>query len=357
MHIYEYLFVGVIIISIVIASCLMIDTLVQPTLDSSTKDQLKVTAEKVMTQILLDPGFPFNWGRDLDASIQTFGLAKYGETSREAYMLDPDKVQRLDQNIGTAYLPPRLALQSLNMGNDYGFTLEISENLNVTIQRISVMNETFLVEVMSYFDRMPIANAKITGVLYCARFGNIVSRGSIITNVTGYDGMCQVDFGMPIESQPEALVVVADYYGARSMRVFAEDSQAIRGFLLGNQIITNEDYQLTTGAAKPAKEVLAVRQDQDYTIRDFATGTAVSGQLLLDDNPEPSVIAILAAAKAASGNDAILVAYRDLNVIYRSIDFPDPQQRAAALAYSLERTVIIAGTTYTATLYIWRMAN
>jgi hypothetical protein len=357
MHIYEYLFVGIIIISIVIASCLMMLTLAQPTLDSSTKDQLKVTAEKVMTQILLDPGFPFDWGRDLDATVQTFGLAKYGETSREAYMLDPDKVQRLDTTIGTAYLPPSIALQSLNMGNAYGFTLEISENLNVTVQRVSVINETFLVEVMSYFDRMPIANAKITGALYNAQLGNIISRGSIITNVTGYDGTCQVDFGLPIENQPEALIVVADYYGAHSTRVFAEDSQTIRGYLLGNQIITNEDYQLTAGAPKPAKEVLAVRQDQDYTIRDFATGTAVSGQLLLDNNPEPSAIAILAAAKAASGNEAILVAYRNLDVIYRSIDFPDPQQRAAALAYSLERTVVIAGTTYTATLYIWRMVN
>ena len=355
-HIYEYLFTAVVIISILVASSLMVDTLSQPARDASVKDQLKITAEKVMTQILLDPGFPREWGTDLDGTVQTFGLAKYGETSREAYMLDPDKVQRLNPNIGAAYfLRPSDALKSLNLGHDYGFTLEINENLNITIQRIPSENEKFLVGVTSYFDQMPITNVKITGAIYASQSGNIVRRG-LSDNATVYDGTCQIDFDLPTGSQPEALIIVANYYGARLTRVFPANGQTIQAYMLGDQVIASQEYSLTNGELPhPAKEILAIKSDQDYTITDFAVGNAgTSGKLLLEAGPEPSAVAILASV---NNDNAILVASRDLRIVYRSIDFPDPQQRAAAFAYSLERTVLIAGTTYTATLYIWRMAT
>jgi hypothetical protein len=50
----------------------------------------------------------------------------------------------------------------------------------------------------------------------------------------------------------------------------------------------------------------------------------------------------------------LLVAVRNFSAIsYRSI----PAVQSAAFAYSIERTVLISGSTYTATLYFWRMTT
>ena len=52
MHIYEYLFAGLIIIALLIGSTMMVTTLSTPASNASDKDSLKVTAEKIMTQML-----------------------------------------------------------------------------------------------------------------------------------------------------------------------------------------------------------------------------------------------------------------------------------------------------------------
>lgn len=83
MHIYEYLFSGVLIIALLIGATVMLTSLSIPTQNAAAKNQLQVTAEKIITQILLDPGYaqitnPYEWGssgipqQNLDLRI--FGL-------------------------------------------------------------------------------------------------------------------------------------------------------------------------------------------------------------------------------------------------------------------------------------------
>ena len=64
--------------------------------------------------------------------------------------------------------------------------------------------------------------------------------------------------------------------------------------------------------------------------------------------PEESMIALIGVV---DGTD-MLVVFRDYELSYRTI----PEIRSASISYSLERTVQIGTTTYTATLYIWRSA-
>lgn len=350
MHIYEYLFAGIIIISILLASSTTIYTLSKPPRDSSQKDQLKLVAQKIMTQILLDPGFPFDWGTNY-GQMETFGLARYGETSREAYILDPDKVQRLNPGVGSAYLPTSNTTQLLNLGHDYGFTLEIDEKLIIDVRRINESIEKFVLNAASGLDNMPLANTRIAAVLYQAESGTVDRRGTV-SNTTLYDGTCTIDFNLTVQSQREVLVVAADYFGAHSARVFMVGSEVITGYLLGDQILTSQNYHLES-QQQNGQEVIVTKQSQEYAINEFAVGRrGASGELILEGNPESSAVAVLAAVRNQTEHEAILVAFRDLTVSYRST----PEIRSASFSYSLDRTVLIAGTTYTATLYIWRMA-
>jgi hypothetical protein len=76
MHIYDYLFAGVIIIALLLGSTVMLTTLLSPAINASDKDLLKIAAEKIATQILLDPGYPSNWGSDNTSqqNMKVFGL-------------------------------------------------------------------------------------------------------------------------------------------------------------------------------------------------------------------------------------------------------------------------------------------
>ncbi len=354
MDIYEYLFVAIIIIAMLVASTAMVDILSKPARDASEKEQLKVTAQKIMTQILLDPGFPFDWGSNLNGQPSMFGLGKYGETSREAYVLDPDKVQRLNTQIGVNRVPPSIALQLLNLGHDYGFNIEFSENLHITYARISNAAEEYKITVTSYFDRMPLANTKIAAALYDTQAENITRRGSA-SNITGFDGTCDINFNLPIGSQRETMIVLAEYYGAHATKIFPLGSDYVQGYLFSNQVISNTEYSLYHANQAPAaKEALMMKQDENYTISEFDAGEADStGSLVLEGEVEPSAVAVLASVKDQADNASMLVAYRDLTINYTSIE----GVRSTASSYSLERTVLIAGTTYTVTLYLWRMAD
>ena len=97
MQIYEYLFAGLIIVLLLTVSTVMVTTIATPTNNASDKNQLSSTAQKVMTQMMLDSGYPTTWG-NISAEPTVFGLAKCGVTSRQAYELDPDKVMRLDSS-------------------------------------------------------------------------------------------------------------------------------------------------------------------------------------------------------------------------------------------------------------------
>ena len=83
MQIYEYLFAGLIIVLLLTVSTVMVTTIATPTNNASDKNQLSSTAQKVMTQMMLDSGYPTTWG-NTSAEPTVFGLAKCGVTSRQA---------------------------------------------------------------------------------------------------------------------------------------------------------------------------------------------------------------------------------------------------------------------------------
>ena len=360
MQIYEYLFTGVLIISILIASSIMITTLSDPPISASQKDQLKITAEKIMTQILLDPGYPYNWGSDNTSSenLRIFGLAKYGETSRGAYILDPDKVSRLNSAIGSQWVNPSYAANLLNLGNDsaralgqdYGFTLEFNETMGITFVELSP--DVYSIKITADYNQ-PIINAHVTAELYYVNESAKIAYKGPISNTTLYDGTCNLNFSSinPNTTQSaKALIVIADYYGAHMAKIYAEGSNVTTAYLLGGSLIasTGNPYVVPNGA--DSLEIILIPTSTGFETRCFSIGNAGnSTNFVFDSPPEPSAIAVLAVSE-----NKLLVASRDFSMIsYRTI----PAIRSAAFAYSIERTVLISGSTYTATLYFWRMST
>ena len=143
METYEYLLAAIIVVLMLIAASTMVIALTDPIRSASQKEQLEVVGEKVMTQLLLDPGSPVNWGKEniSIAELSSFGLAKYDGTSREAYYLDPDKVQRLNFESEPSYFPALRAAELLNIKNDYGFTLEF----NQTLKDLELFSEVLMI--------------------------------------------------------------------------------------------------------------------------------------------------------------------------------------------------------------------
>ena len=361
MHIYEYLFAGLIIIALLTGSTFMVATLSSPSSNASDKDTLKVAAEKVVTQMLLDSGYPYDWG-STSAVPQVFGLAKYGQTSRQAYQLDPDKVLRLNMTIGgdsSYFIPPtstpstpNSAVSLLNLANEYGaaeygFTLEFKETLQISDPQES--GPDYKIMVRSEYN-LPIIDAKVSATLYYINTENQIATQGPAYGTTANDGSFILPFNFnPSTGSAEALAVAVDYYGVQAVKFFYPTTNTLPATLFGSSLISNQPYTINSGA--DSREIILIQTSQGYETRDLVVrNSGAPNSFTLNNPPEPSAVAVLAVS---SGNN-LLIAYRDFSTIsYRTIS----KVRSAPMAYSLQRTVLIGGSTYTATLYFWRMST
>jgi hypothetical protein len=342
MHIYEYLFTAIIIVIILLSSSTMIVTFSNPFVNISEKEQLKFAAQKLMTQIMLSPGDPPEWGSNADISaenLKSFGLAKYGETTREAYVLDPDKVLRLTlPKEDQLYISPSRVVQLLNLGYDYGFAIEFYPVLAVNINRTS-----YEVSVASEKDGLPIWNAKVYARMYYYDEGSGQIKGtSQINTVTGTDGKCILNFG--VNSDKKILVLTVEYYGVRIMQVVnLSGGNVTRVYLLRNHLYKAPEVYGN------AVEIMVNKKGGSYVIENVAFDSS--------KNIEPSTIAVLAVS---SEDLTLLYASRlpisgtleEARLTYSSIE----GLQSFPLAYSIERSAIMCGSSYTVKLYLWRMS-
>jgi hypothetical protein len=342
MHIYEYLFAAAIMITMLLASSSMIETLSAPHTQTSEREQLKMTSEKIMNQILFNPGNPPNWGSDPSVPIQglqTFGLAQYNETTRGAYVLDPDKILRLSNDINTNVTLRPIIPELLNLGNEYGIALELATPLEVNVTA-TPDSGIYAISVTSQEDGLPVYKATITASVYYVDNGQIVNQKAQ-PNWTDPSGTCTIDFSN-LPAQTKALIVVVDYANICVVKVLSDKQARI----FGNQILSNQ----TLGGT--ACQVLITEGNGARVIENVTSGltSSANGWYQLTD-PEPSTIATL----AVSNNDVICASRDVSNVTYSSISV-DFSKLINPVSYSIERTVTINQLAYSITLYVWRMS-
>jgi len=344
MHIYEYLFAALIIVTMIIASLFMVATLTEPQKKTSEREQLKITAEKIMNQILFDPGYPTDWGSNLTVPLQTiqsFGLAKFNETTRGAYTLDVDKILRLSNETNTNKNLKAIIPNLLNLGTDYGIAMEFATPLIISISDRRDGN-VYDVRVTSQLGGLPAYGAEAIAKMYYVS-GDQIMQSPEIAASTDTNGNCIIDFSEFVSEfiQEKTMVISIDYHNIHVAQVLANKNVP----MLGDQIYSSQPLDQTVCQA------LVVNEQGSYKIKSVNTTINAQPQnwYQLAYN-EPSSVATL----ANDANDGIACASKEIsNATYcsASIDF---RQISNPVSYTIERTVRIDGLTYLMRLYVWR---
>ncbi|MEM3479830.1 MAG: hypothetical protein QXV74_07310, partial [Candidatus Bathyarchaeia archaeon] len=214
MKTYEYIFAAIIMVAILLAAVFL--TGISPPLYRSTSEmeQLKMAAQKIMAQILLSPGEPDDWGENITikgSDLSSFGLAVSTVFTREAFVLDPDKVQRLSQSLpGNIPIQPNTVRSLLNLDFDYNIKMEFIPTLKIEIRQTGLNN----IEVNVVSEQgMPAVNAKVTvGAVF-------LSGGVFLERDYGFtdeNGCCSLTLNF---FSPALLIAAVDHYGVQGVAV------------------------------------------------------------------------------------------------------------------------------------------
>ena len=362
MNIYEYLFAGLILVLVLTASIVMVATISTPVNNASDNNELSITAQKVMTQMMLDSGYPNTWG-STSTQPQVFGLAKCGEISRQAYELDPDKVMRLS-SLNPDYVQPSLAVALLNLEKshgaaDYGFTLQFNDSLHISSPTpLGPANaDNYTVTVTSEY-ALPVNGAEVSATLYYINDQTTpptISHSATLHGATGYDGVYNANFNTKTVTT-KILAVTIDYYGVQTTK-FYQLTTGPQATLYQNGLLANASQPYDVRSDADARQIILTCNDGTYGTNDLAVKNAGSpSSFTVSGSLEPSAVAVLAISGAA--HNQLVLASRDYSHIsYQTSNFKNSAVPTGTFAYSLERTVLIGGSLYTATFYLWRMSS
>lgn len=349
MHSYEYIFTAIIVFAILIASATLATVMPQTAFNISEINRLKMAAQKIMTQLTLNPGNPPEWGSNItitSANLTAFGLAKYREIARAAYVLDLDKVQRLSSEIPSPlHIPPSKMIELLNLNHDYGLKIEFIPALSVELQ---LNSNKVNVNVFSE-QGAPIAGANVTARVFYLQNGRI-NKSSLILSYTRINGSCEIEFS-DVNLNAALIVLLVDFHGVYMVKMNVL-GDFLKSYFIGNYLILNDSITITNNTAY---QVIAFKSGGNYVInhvqcslQDAASApNMLSGYRVYNvTGAEQYAIALL----AVTNEGKLTVACKNIPSSYGFGEVYPP------LAYTLERSVKIGQSTYTLRLKIWRMS-
>jgi hypothetical protein len=162
-ELYDYM-IGIVVVGVIFTSAVFaIPAISYVNLLQVDQQQLRNTALNVFNTMLLGTGSPSDWGSTYpfdQNNVEAFGLDLSDEPS--LYILDTDKMQRLDQDspglIEYPYVRDLLRLK------DYGFSLTLFRPFTVE-HNLEILDEEtvwFAVNVTRNEDGRPIPNAQVS---------------------------------------------------------------------------------------------------------------------------------------------------------------------------------------------------
>jgi hypothetical protein len=185
-HIVIILLVGVIFVGTVVA----LPAINYSTFQSVDQQQLKNTALNVLNSMLLGVGAPPTWGSSIPTEVEEFGLAKSSPFSK--YVLDTNKVQRLDQDNPWHFTCEQVRDMLKLQGYGFNFTLYRPFIATPLLDIDTVNNKVnFAVTTIRTQDGAPIPNAEVDVTLFMSsvdEVDNIESHANspYMTDATGY---------------------------------------------------------------------------------------------------------------------------------------------------------------------------
>lgn len=357
---------------------------------SVDQQQLRNLALNVLKTMLLDTGYPTDWGSYqvfTNSTVQRFGLAL--DDSSSFYVLDPDKVSRLlidnpAGHIGYETILDRLKLQG------YGFNLRIIPPFNVTINNndLSITLDDIIsgVDVLvRHNDGRPIPNAYVEATIMYAKGKNdetmYFTKNSSRTDALG---TCIIrDSTLP--SSVSYFVIVFKVTVADVTTIAASYTQGLNQDVLSASIIGNNITMQIPRSAMPGDNnntkgerwVEQITSVDENGVLDFYDGSHKTDPInygqgsdkyiwskefpgLNYDTPMFLIFTINVPLKQEKGETkpgrqiVFMLGPRPNWMGARVLGFGDSTSAISASAVKIQRSVIISGMTYTVEFTLWK---
>lgn len=346
------------------------------------QQQLRNIALNLFNAMLLDTGDPANWGSIVNRTyhfhpnvVKRFGLA-YDRTTT-LYVLDPDKIQRLNTQNPLGYLPYEYLKKILNL-QGYRFSFRLIPPFNVTNvdgtkitetrTPLRFVNSTALMYAIkvTHLDGSPIPNALVEGFVFYSKDKNF-QVGPISPAVTNASGIGSQVIRLSLAS-PDYMMVILRISVADVAAILVTMGNDASVYVADINIVSNT--VVLTKAKNPSNEDVKIVSIYAYTTNGktvwlyngtkddhFNTG---SGQHTLWSKNFTSLrelnpaILIFDFSAVDKGRREIVVAGPFKNLLnYNVFEYGDKVPITGG-AIKLQRNVIIEGMIYTAELWLWK---
>jgi len=350
------------------------------------QQQLRNIAEQTLKAILLQTGYPADWGTtdSFDpSSVERFGLSKSNSSS--FYVLDPDKVQRLVEDNPLGFIEYEKMRELLGL-EGYGFSISIIPPFNVTIltEQFDVTSQKIDLKLevkVSYNDGRRISDATVEAIIvYATKSGSSAKLYSLVERAsTDPIGICTIEKHLtapPGEQFSDVIVVFRVTVADVATRVVIyqdpppDDIADIN--IVGDEIILTHPDGLPPGSPPPAARWIdnIIEFDEESFLFIY-NGTRSPDDLLTYGEgfkvwnetfsglkkSNPSFILfnfwVLAQGIPATPR-SILIAGPSPNMIGSRVLNYGGAPTSSGSAIKLQRAVVISGMTYIVELAVWK---
>jgi len=377
---YDYIAALAVIGVVFVSAVLVIPSMNYVSLLQVDQQQLRNVAEQIFKTMLLEPGYPSDWGLadpfDQD-SVDRIGLASENST---LYVLDSDKVQRLVTDNPIGYVEYDKTRELLGL-EGYGFSLSIVPPFNATVENnqfeVTPSRIDLKLEVtVLYVDGGPVPNAAVEStIIYTTKKGEnsafyaIVERGS-----TDPLGVCIAEKHMNAPSGEQfSDIIVVFRVSVASVASMLAVYQRVPPNNIANINYAGDNIILTVPEITPrgARWVDNIIEFDWESFVSMYNGTRSNDDKLtygegykvwsrtfrgLKHGVPSLLIMGFWAVEESEGRRCILIAGPNPNWFgSRVLQYGDPERaKGANCVVKLQRNVVISGMTYLAEMMVWK---
>ncbi len=385
-ELYDYM-IGIIVVGVIFTSAVFaIPAISYVNLLQVDQQQLRNTALNVFNAMLLGTGSPSDWGSTFpfdQNNVEAFGLDLSEESS--LYMLDTDKVQRLDKEspgyIEYPYVRDLLRLE------EYGFSLSIFRPFEVDwdLQINTAPNSvSFAINVTRSEDGRSIPNAQVSVTILCTAkkldkvdepLVNVTRPNTLFTDALGRCGGTQLLEIPPDYILETAVAIMRITVAGISTMVVAQQDQKVQNVMkintFGDTIILSFRGELTnTSSARWVHNIMSYNYDE--TLTEIYPGGDGNEDKITEgygyvywNNTFPGLQAMDPAlllftvsttlGRGEGGRKTVIVAGPfSLWESSEILSFGPDSEQFSNVALKLRRYVVISGMTYIAELTLWK---
>jgi hypothetical protein len=382
---YDYL-IGVTIMGVIfISAVFVVPQMSYVNLLYLDQQQLRNIADQTLKAIVLETGYPANWGASEPfdpESVERFGLAE--SESSSFYVLDPDKVQRLVQDYPLGYINYTTIRELLDL-EDYGFSISIVPPFNVTIE-----NEEFefdedeadieLKVNVSARNGMPIPNAVVESTIIYSTKDGVTARLYFLVDTTLTDSMgtCEVEKHIDAPSGEEfSDILVVFRITVADVSSLVVTYQSIPSNDIANITIAGDDVILTSDQIPTPRGTRWVdniilfdwnnfiflyngTRDPQNDMITYGQGFKVWNRTfpgLKKNNPAFLLFSFWVPLGQGQGRRTVLIAGPDPNWMGSRVINYGGMPTSSGSSVKIQRNVVISRMVYTLELTMWKESS